>query len=250
MWLLTSEMLAYLSVVREWKMKKSWQFLATIAIFLVAAYVAAGERESGSVRLLQSIDEGKTWQSYPKTGNDLVLIWEDDFWQSHKQGVLLQGEGALFRQGRIPKRSTDGGKSWRVMPIRNVVLGTMPTFLSLDPQDRQIIYAAGGSGVPRISMDSGETWRELFSVSEVMVEPGGRQPTPSSVNARVVLPDQASKGSGMLFTEGQYIYQFHQYGREVRRLPALPLDDFESLRALYAGPKGSLVVEVVYLPDV
>jgi photosystem II stability/assembly factor-like uncharacterized protein len=109
------------------------------------------------------------------------------------------------------RRSTDGGASWAVIhdPNNGGVAGfTSVRGLVINPVDRRVIYAVGGSGTTKViaSTDCGASWSDVDSTGlddgfpdKVLINP---EPDPTSGNLVMVRTDNGAMYREALLTAG------------------------------------------------
>ena len=105
-------------------------------------------------------------------------------------------------------RSTDGGRSWRMLPWRQLSR-SISCAIAFDPSDRNVLYAVPGPWAQRVlkvSRDAGLTWapltdampwRDAGGVGRVSVRPdgGGGSPRRAVTSRRGARPSRAPRGS-------------------------------------------------------
>ncbi len=129
-------------------------------------YVAGRVTSLRSVRVFESIDEGRTWKAVSTRGlttNDLQSLVIDPL----RPTTIFAAGGSSAPGGHGPEgfmsggifKSTDGGRTWR--SINHALTKGAVQALALHPRDSNTIYAGISSGGVFKSTDGGGGWRPI-----------------------------------------------------------------------------------------
>jgi len=114
---------------------------------------------TGAAFLARSTDSGETWTAAAQgiTRGPVVSLAVDPVHPQTLYAGAWDFETELYETVPGVFKSTDGGATWTVLPLRHGAAG-----LAVDPQHPATVFATQGTGVYR-SADGGQTWSQIMN---------------------------------------------------------------------------------------
>jgi len=131
----------------------------------IVALTAASDGMGSVVdRVLESIDNGRTWAPIGTPISDGLIATTIEV--APPARIYLSGRFGPTQGGGL-ERSDDGGATWRRLPI-DVLGSSFPFIGAVDPADPDRVYvrsSGGDSDGVFVTTDGGATWTRIFSAT-------------------------------------------------------------------------------------